>query len=209
MMHGKHWLIPALALALLTMACGPDETSPGAADTGGAGAGAQQEAPSGPAGDAAPGAGSDATVGGGNAAAGTAGESAVGAAPGAGTDATVGGSDAGGSAARAAGPYACIPGDAKAGGVHYQTLCASCHGQDGGGDGPAAAALEPKPASHRDGAHMNALSNAHLTRVIAKGGAAAGKSPLMAPFGEVLGEAGVQDVTAFVRTLAAPPYACP
>lgn len=192
-MHSKHWLI--LAVALLPVACGPDEPQ-GASGPPGNGKGAQQGAEPLPASEPAAGAGNGMAAG---AAAGAAGEPAAG-------DAA---QSSQGAAARAEGPYPCIPGDATAGGVHYQTLCASCHGQDGGGDGPAAAALVPKPASHRDGAYMNALSNAHLVRVISQGGAAAGKSPLMAPFGAVLGETGVQDVTAFVRTLAAPPYACP
>jgi mono/diheme cytochrome c family protein len=35
--------------------------------------------------------------------------------------------------------------DAKA---LYVSMCAPCHGQKGRGDGPAAAALDPKPADH-------------------------------------------------------------
>ncbi len=106
-------------------------------------------------------------------------------------------------------PYPCIPGQVEAGRARYQTFCASCHGARGAGDGPAAQGLDPQPARHDDGPYMNALSNEYLRRVIAEGGAAVGKSPLMAPWGQALGEQGVHDVTAFVRSLATPPYACP
>ncbi len=106
-------------------------------------------------------------------------------------------------------PFACIAGNAEAGKVKYAQLCATCHGAAGAGDGVASAGLLPKPAHHNDGSYMNALSNEHLVKVIAEGGAAVGKSPMMAPWGAALGTQGALDVAAFVRTLADPPYACP
>jgi len=106
-------------------------------------------------------------------------------------------------------PFACIAGTAEAGKAKYAQLCASCHGATGAGDGPASAPLNPKPAHHNDGNYMNPLSNEHLVKVVTEGGPAVGKSPQMAPWGPVLGEQGVRDVVAFVRTLASPPYACP
>jgi mono/diheme cytochrome c family protein len=105
--------------------------------------------------------------------------------------------------------YACIAGNVETGKAKYAQLCASCHGVAGAGDGVASAGLNPKPAHHNDGNYMNALSNEHLTKVIAEGGTAVGKSAMMAAWGAVLGPQGVQDVVAFVRTLASPPYACP
>jgi mono/diheme cytochrome c family protein len=99
------------------------------------------------------------------------------------------------------------PGDANRGAVNYAILCAGCHGASGGGDGPLAAALDPKPAKHSDGASMNALSDAHLLQVIQQGGASVGKSPLMAPFGASLSEAQIRDLVTHVRSLAKnPPY---
>jgi mono/diheme cytochrome c family protein len=88
----------------------------------------------------------------------------------------------------------------------YQMYCASCHGPEGNGDGPVSAGLDPKPAKHSDGNYMNALSDAHLEKVIKEGGAAVGKSPLMAPWGGTLSDAQVTDVISFVRSLANPPY---
>jgi mono/diheme cytochrome c family protein len=116
---------------------------------------------------------------------------------------------AGAATAPAASAFPCIAGDPAAGKAKYAQLCASCHGATGGGDGIAAAGLDPKPAHHNDGNYMNPLSNDHLTKVITSGGASVGKSALMAPWGSVLGPQGVQDVIAYVRTLANPPYACP
>jgi mono/diheme cytochrome c family protein len=111
--------------------------------------------------------------------------------------------------AASAGPYACIDGDPAKGREKYALLCASCHGAGGAGDGPASAGLAPKPAAHNDGAYMNALTNAYLEKVIAEGGAAVGKSPMMAPWGATLPGPELGNVVAFVRSLAVPPYACP
>ncbi len=88
----------------------------------------------------------------------------------------------------------------------YALYCASCHGASGDGDGPVAQALEPQPARHSDGAYMNGLSDDYLLRVIAEGGAAVGKSPLMAPWGGTLNEAQIRALVEFIRTLASPPY---
>jgi hypothetical protein len=106
-------------------------------------------------------------------------------------------------------PFECVPGDGSDS-TPYVTLCASCHGATGDGSGPAGQALDPKPARHDDGEYMNALTNEQLFTVISQGGAAVGKSPLMAPWGPVLGgDQGVWDMVAFVRTLAKEPgYAC-
>lgn len=100
-------------------------------------------------------------------------------------------------------------GDATAGAKHYASLCASCHGARGAGDGPVSAGLNPKPAAHTDGAYMNALSNEHLFLVIKNGGTAVGKSALMAPWGSMLSDDQIRDVVAFVRSLAEPPYTGP
>ncbi|MCS5637421.1 MAG: SCO family protein [Myxococcota bacterium] len=94
-----------------------------------------------------------------------------------------------------------------AGARDYELFCASCHGGGGHGDGPLAAALDPRPAKHSDGDYMNGLSDDYLFRVIAEGGPAVGKSPLMAAWGGTLSEARIQDLVAFIRTLASPAYA--
>jgi len=96
--------------------------------------------------------------------------------------------------------------DATAGNADYQTYCASCHGQTGGGDGPVAQALSPKPARHNDGNYMNSLTDDYLFKVIKLGGASVGKSQMMAPWGASLSDQQIRNVIAYIRTLADPPY---
>ncbi len=98
------------------------------------------------------------------------------------------------------------PGIAAKGKPVYVTFCASCHGEDGAADGPMAAALNPKPAQHNDGAYMNALSDEHLFKVVKLGGPAVGKSPLMAGWGGSINDAQICDIIAFMRSIADPPY---
>ena len=93
-------------------------------------------------------------------------------------------------------------GNAQAGAEPYATFCASCHGDDGCGDGPLASTLDPKPAKHCDGEVMGALDDAYLVQVITEGGPAVGKSSMMAPWGGSLSEQQILDVVAFIRTLA-------
>lgn len=97
-------------------------------------------------------------------------------------------------------------GDVAAGKALYATYCASCHGMTGNGDGPVSAGLDPKPAKHTNGDYMNQLSHEHLVKVLKEGGPAVGKSPLMAPWGGTLSDAQIEDVIAYVRSLAEPPY---
>jgi mono/diheme cytochrome c family protein len=63
----------------------------------------------------------------------------------------------------------------------FSTRCASCHGLTGAGDGMAAAALNPKPRAFGDKAWQASVDDNHLAKVIVEGGAAVGKSALMAP----------------------------
>ena len=55
---------------------------------------------------------------------------------------------------------------------------------------------------------MNALSDEHLFRVVREGGAAVGRSALMAPWPS-LSDQDVWDLVAFMRTLAVPAYPGP
>ena len=96
-------------------------------------------------------------------------------------------------------------GSVEAGGKLYQTRCSPCHGPDGKAETPTAQALTPKPRNHTDGAYMNQLSQEHLAKVIKNGGPAVGKSPLMPPNPD-LNDQQIDDLIAFVRTLAVPPY---
>lgn len=90
-------------------------------------------------------------------------------------------------------------GDAEAGGRSFMTVCASCHGEGGGGDGIASAALTPKPRDLSDAEYLSTLTDEYLFEVITKGGAAVGKSAMMPPWGGVLGDEGAWNVIAYIR----------
>jgi mono/diheme cytochrome c family protein len=61
----------------------------------------------------------------------------------------------------------------------FGSRCMPCHGPMGAGDGPASAALTPKPRNFRDPAWQAEVSDEHLEKVISYGGAAVGRSPAM------------------------------
>lgn len=85
--------------------------------------------------------------------------------------------------------------------AHYDTYCSTCHGATGAGDGVAGAALNPKPANFTDAAYWTAeITDERLTKVIKEGGAAVGKSPLMAPWGGVLSDEQIAEVVAYVKS---------
>ena len=82
----------------------------------------------------------------------------------------------------------------------YVKTCAPCHGEGGKGDGPAAAALNPKPRDHTNGAYMDTLTNQHIYTVIKQGGAQFG-FPTM-PAQPQLSDEDVKNTVAFVRSLS-------
>lgn len=82
-----------------------------------------------------------------------------------------------------------------AGAATYTQFCAVCHGNEGKGDGPGAAALNPKPADF-SAEHVQVLSDGGLFWFITNGvpGSA------MPPWGEVLSEQQRWEVVNFLRT---------
>lgn len=82
----------------------------------------------------------------------------------------------------------------------YQKTCAPCHGPGGKGDGPAAAALNPKPRDHTNGTYMDKLTNRHIYTVVKNGGAQFGY-PTM-PGQPQLPDDQVVAIIAFVRSLS-------
>lgn len=73
----------------------------------------------------------------------------------------------------------------------FQTRCATCHGQFGRGDGPGAAALNPKPQNYADEAWQKKVTDAEIEKAIVFGGAAVGKSPQMVPNPDLEAKPGV------------------
>jgi mono/diheme cytochrome c family protein len=63
----------------------------------------------------------------------------------------------------------------------FKSRCSTCHGLNGKGDGPAALTLNPKPRNYTDVAWQKSVTDDQIRETIIKGGAAMGKSPMMAP----------------------------
>jgi len=92
--------------------------------------------------------------------------------------------------------------DIAAGKVKFDQLCATCHGANGKGDGPASAALNPKPRNFADAALMSKKTDADLAKVIKNGGAANGLSPVMPAWGAALSDADIANVIAYIRSFS-------
>jgi mono/diheme cytochrome c family protein len=115
-----------------------------------------------------------------------------------------GGAESGGESSMPAGDGAGgAEGNVAAGQALYAEKCALCHGPNGKGDGPGAAALDPKPRNHTDGTYMNAQSNESLLSVIKDG---KGQMPA---WGATMSDEEMHAVLAYVRTLAVPAYTGP
>jgi mono/diheme cytochrome c family protein len=79
----------------------------------------------------------------------------------------------------------------------FMQRCSVCHGMSGTGDGPGAAALNPKPRNYTDPVWQKSVDDAYLAKVIVEGGAAVGRSPLM------IANADLKDKPAVVSALVA------
>jgi mono/diheme cytochrome c family protein len=69
--------------------------------------------------------------------------------------------------------------DPKAVKEMFDARCGACHGTSGKGDGPGAAALNPKPRNYSDKAWQASVTDEQIKKTIVYGGAAVGKSPNM------------------------------
>lgn len=92
--------------------------------------------------------------------------------------------------------------DAEAGKAKFQQFCATCHGPAGAGDGPASGALRPKPRALNDAEWQATVDDEYLKKVITEGGAAVGLSPMMTPWGHTLKGDDLENVVAYIRSLA-------
>jgi mono/diheme cytochrome c family protein len=61
----------------------------------------------------------------------------------------------------------------------FTSRCAACHGTEGLGNGPGAAALNPKPRNYHDKTWQTRVTDEDIRKTITYGGAAVGKSPMM------------------------------
>jgi len=63
----------------------------------------------------------------------------------------------------------------------YEARCATCHGPEGGGDGPAAPGMLPRPTNLHDRLWHAQVSDDELTKVILEGGPSRGLAGTMPP----------------------------
>jgi len=93
------------------------------------------------------------------------------------------------------------PPDPARGAALYVQACASCHGVEGRGDGPAGAGLDPPPSNLTDPARLGGLSPFALYSTISYGIA----GTAMAPFAASLDDAARWDLAFFAASLHAAP----
>jgi mono/diheme cytochrome c family protein len=92
--------------------------------------------------------------------------------------------------------------------LFYQ-YCVWCHA-DSTPAGPSNRSnLNPNPPLANDGATLNTLSDDFIRNVVTLGGAAAGKSASMPPWGKTLSQDDIEAVIAFYRAIAQPAYQPP
>jgi mono/diheme cytochrome c family protein len=88
--------------------------------------------------------------------------------------------------------------------------CARCHNQE---SSPERVSnydnLEKKPHPFTEGDTLNKMSDADLVAIIAHGGPALNRSPLMAPYGYTLSKSEIQALIAYIRMVSDPPYGAP
>ncbi len=90
-------------------------------------------------------------------------------------------------------------GDPAKGKEKFTQICSTCHGPQGHGEGPAGAALNPKPRNLSDPKYMSTLADDHIFKTVNEGGASVGKSSAMPAWGSVLSKDDIWNVIAYVR----------
>ncbi|HEV7734956.1 MAG TPA: cytochrome c [Candidatus Binatia bacterium] len=91
-------------------------------------------------------------------------------------------------------PTLALSAEPRSGAAVYAERCAPCHGDGGAGDGPAAAALEPRPRNFRDASFWNGRTADQL-RIVVRDGK---PGTMMSPFKDVLSAAEIDAVVAYV-----------
>jgi mono/diheme cytochrome c family protein len=84
-----------------------------------------------------------------------------------------------------------------AGKESYEKYCMVCHGEKGYGDGFNAFNLNPRPANL---VIIKNRGDEHLFKVISKGSASVGGSPLCPPWEATLGEDRIRSIVAYLHT---------
>lgn len=95
----------------------------------------------------------------------------------------------------------------------FSAYCASCHGDDGRGDGPLAARLgrdfNAKPTNFSNPTWQSSRTDANLIKIIQGGSKGAHRTSFMPAWGLTLNPNEVKDIAAFVRELGNTPNKFP
>ena len=83
----------------------------------------------------------------------------------------------------------------------FLTDCATCHGKQGNGQGPAAATMNPKPRNFTNAEWQASVTDDHIRKTIEGGGGAVGLSPTMPPWGSLLSSEQIDNVIKYIRSL--------
>lgn len=94
-----------------------------------------------------------------------------------------------------------LRGDADNGREIHLENCAECHGYDGKAEVIVMHMDEP-PKDQSDAEYMATLNDAFLYLAVCSGGDAVGRSIVMPPWGDVLTDAEIKDLVAWIRTFA-------
>lgn len=79
--------------------------------------------------------------------------------------------------------------------------CAKCHGDQGKGDGATLVKVKGKAMDWSNKGGMSKVGDDDLTKIIAEGGGAVGKSKLMPAYGKKLDEKALKEMVSFIRSL--------
>jgi mono/diheme cytochrome c family protein len=98
-------------------------------------------------------------------------------------------------------PLAGDPAAIASGKEAYFALCSQCHGEDGRGEGPDAAGLNPRPADFTDQEQMQENTDGYLLWRISDGGDFDPYNSLMTAWGTLLSEQEIWELISYLRTL--------
>jgi len=91
--------------------------------------------------------------------------------------------------------------DDDRGRILFLTRCSPCHGSEGRGDGPGAAAIEPKPRNFHDAEFWRTRTEAQIREAILKGK----PGTLMSPFEGALSDAEIDAIIRHLQTFKPAP----
>lgn len=97
-------------------------------------------------------------------------------------------------------PYSDIEKLRERGKESFQKYCASCHGENGEGNGPAAVSLDPKPQNLKD--TQSKVADNYLFWRISEGGSMDPFKSSMPPWKSLLNDQQIWEIITFIRSIS-------